>query len=98
MGVSLDSLDFGVLKTTSGIIVQEPFIREPVPCIKCGRCVDACPMGLYPQRFNMFYGADEFESMSDAGLQSCMECGCCSYACPSQIPLTEKFKEAKKHL
>ncbi len=98
MGVSLDSLDYGVLKTTSGIIIQRPFFRKQAPCVKCGRCVDACPMGLYPQRLNMFYEGRDFSGMSETDLDSCMECGCCSYVCPSEIYLTEKFKEAKTHL
>ncbi len=98
MGVSLDSLDYGILKTTSGIIVQRPFFRKQAPCVKCGRCVDTCPMGLCPQRLNMFYEGRDFGSMSEAGLENCMECGCCSYECPSEICLTERFKEAKINL
>ncbi|MGM0568201.1 MAG: RnfABCDGE type electron transport complex subunit C, partial [Elusimicrobiota bacterium] len=98
MGVSLDSLEQGILKTTSGIIVGEAFSRNEAPCIKCGRCVNTCPMGLSPRMLNMFYEGRSFDNMLRRGLESCMECGCCSYICPSDISLREKFRDAKNHI
>ena len=95
MGIGLDTLDVGILKTTSGILVEVPHIEKEYPCVACGKCVDVCPMSLIPQQLNRFYDGKDWEKISENGLNDCMECGCCSYACPSKIPLTYKFKTAK---
>lgn len=95
MGFSIDSLELGVMKTTSGILVSKNKIFCEYPCIRCGKCVDVCPMNLIPQKLNRFYDGEDFNMMEEGGLGDCMECGCCSYVCPSKIPLTYKFKTAK---
>lgn len=102
MGMSLASLDVPITKGTSGLLVfpERNFIEEHggkvYPCIKCGRCVDACPMYLNPAQMGWLAGHREYESMeSDFHLNSCFECGCCSFVCPSNIPLVQYFRIAK---
>lgn len=102
MGMSLASLDVPVTKGTSGLLVfpERTSIEEQggkvYPCIKCGRCVDACPMYLNPAQMGWLAGNREYGQMeSDFHLNSCFECGCCSFVCPSNIPLVQYFRIAK---
>ncbi|MFW6134033.1 MAG: electron transport complex subunit RsxC [Elusimicrobiota bacterium] len=95
MGFSIDSLDLGVMKTTSGIVIQRPYEIKEKECIRCGKCVEVCPVGLVPQELNKLYDMQDFGKMMDIGLSDCMECGCCTYTCPSKINITYKIKTAK---
>ncbi|MEA3506956.1 MAG: electron transport complex subunit RsxC [Elusimicrobiota bacterium] len=95
MGNALDFADMPVNKTTSGILALNYRAEEAMRCIRCGKCVDVCPMGLVPQEMNRFFEGGDFEKMEDIGLADCMECGCCAYRCPSKIPLVYNFKTAK---
>ncbi len=95
MGCPLDNPSAGVLKATSGILLFEEPRVETYPCLRCGRCVERCPMGLMPQELNKYFEGEDYARMTDAGLSDCMECGCCAYLCPSGIPLTGNFKAAK---
>lgn len=105
MGQSVASLNVPVTKGVSGLIVlrdQELAEREQLktyPCIKCGACVESCPMGLNPSALGMLAAKREYEQMgSDYHLGDCFECGCCSYVCPSNIPLVQQFRVAKQVL
>jgi electron transport complex protein RnfC len=101
MGPAVSSLDTPITKGCSGLLVlDEPSIeaetRHTWPCIKCGRCVNACPMHLNPSQLGLLASAGEFETMADDyALNHCFECGCCSYVCPSNIPLVQYFRIAK---
>lgn len=103
MGASLASLDVPITKGTSGVLVFQgrTFMdgenTEAVyPCIKCGRCVDACPMHLNPAQMGWLAGKRQYELMeTEFHLKSCFECGCCSFVCPSNIPLVQYFRIAK---
>ena len=105
MGMSLASLDVPITKGTSGLLIfkERTFIDQQgeqsgtvFPCIKCGRCVDACPMYLNPAQMGWLAGSREYGLMeSDFHLNSCFECGCCSFVCPSNIPLVQYFRIAK---
>ncbi|MCP4469223.1 MAG: electron transport complex subunit RsxC [Gammaproteobacteria bacterium] len=102
MGPAMGSLEAPVTKGTSGILVfhERDFIdREHVkvyPCIKCGRCVDACPMRLNPAQLGWLAAKREYPVMAEKHhLNNCFECGCCSYICPSHIPLVQYFRIAK---
>ena len=101
MGPAVSSLDTPITKGSSGLLVlNEPHIQaESRPrwaCIKCGRCVAACPMHLNPAWLGQLAAAGEHEQMVDtANLNHCFECGCCSYVCPSNIPLVQYFRIAK---
>jgi electron transport complex protein RnfC len=102
MGVSVSSLDVPVTKGVSGILVlteEEKAAQIPKkvwPCIKCARCVQACPIHLNPAELGMLAGKRQYETMEkEFHLNDCFECGCCSYVCPSGIPLVQYFRIAK---
>jgi electron transport complex protein RnfC len=102
MGQAVASLDVPVTKGVSGILVfdqrkiEQAADRKSYPCIKCGECVNVCPMGLNPSMLGMLAGQREYELMGEQyHLGDCFECGCCTYVCPSHIPLVQQFRVAK---
>ncbi|HHK74234.1 MAG TPA: electron transport complex subunit RsxC [Rhizobiales bacterium] len=101
MGMAVSDLDTPVTKGVSGILVlDEPEVSDEKPriwpCIKCARCVDACPMKLNPSMLGLLAAKREYEMMAERyNLSSCFECGCCSFVCPSHIPLVQYFRIAK---
>lgn len=103
MGKALPSLDVPVIKGTSGFVVMnEAFLNQPerksYPCIKCGECVNACPMHLNPKELGLLAAKREYELMAERfKLNDCFECGCCSFVCPSAIPLVQQFRVAKAY-
>ena len=105
MGQSAASLDIPITKGVSGILVLRSAdldTREQqttYPCIKCGECVESCPMGLNPSHLGMLAAKRQYELMgSQYHLGECFECGCCTYVCPSAIPLVQQFRVAKQIL
>ncbi len=101
MGTAQANLDAPVLKGTTGIVVlrtSDCRPRETYPCIRCGHCLDACPVFLNPQLLGTLAKAHRYEEMADARLQDCMLCGCCAYVCPSNLPLPQLFQLAKTAL
>jgi electron transport complex protein RnfC len=101
MGIAVASLDTPVLKGTSGVLVlseSETPAKQSYPCIRCGRCLDACPVFLNPQRLGNLATNERWPEMVEHHLMDCMLCGCCSYACPSNIPLSQLFSMAKTAL
>lgn len=99
MGVALASDEVPVLKGTSGILVF-PQGKEPREgdCIRCGRCIEACPMGLSPTRLNCHIKKGRFAQAKVEHIFDCIECGCCAYVCPAKIRLVHNFKYAKAEL
>ena len=100
MGQAVASLEVPVTTGVSGILVfdqlQIEAARQVWPCIKCGECVNACPMGLNPAMLGMLAVQREYEAMgTHYHLGDCFECGCCTYVCPSHIPLVQQFRVAK---
>jgi electron transport complex protein RnfC len=101
MGMSVAALDVPVTKAVSGMVVleaQDPDLEQrPVqPCIRCAYCVEACPMHLNPSTLGLLAVKREYEKMAaEYHLNDCFECGCCSYVCPSNIPLVQYFRIAK---
>jgi electron transport complex protein RnfC len=101
MGAAQASTDVPVLKGTSGVIVltdTEVKPQKAYPCIRCGHCLDACPVFLNPQILGQLASYERYEEMNAHHLQDCMLCGCCGYTCPSNIPLTQLFALAKAQL
>ena len=98
MGVSQWTLDVPVVKGTSGILVlgkEDSISLKEEPCIKCSRCVDHCPMGLFPTILAKLVKGERWEMLGDYSIMDCIECGCCSYVCPSKIPLVQLIKLGK---
>ena len=101
MGTVLPHLRVPVVKGTSGILLlnaAEAAASEPEPCIRCGSCVKACPMGLLPLEMSARIRNDDMEGAVGLGLSDCIACGCCAYVCPSRIPLVQYFYHAKGDL
>jgi len=101
MGAAVPSLDVSITKGTSGVVAfteREARAARPRvhPCIRCGYCVDACPMLLDPSQLGALARNEEYERMADEfHLMDCFECGSCSFVCPSHIPLVQQFRFAK---
>jgi len=99
MGFPLPSDDVPVVKATNCIIATSetlfPKPPPPMPCIRCGRCAEACPAGLQPMDLYWFAKAHNLEKAEEYSLFDCIECGCCDYVCPSHIPLVQYYKFAK---
>ena len=102
MGFNLPSAQVPVVKATNCIIASTPgmFPKQPqaLPCIRCIRCADACPVNLQPQELYWFSRAQNLEKTRDYQLFDCIECGCCSYVCPSNIPLVQYYRFAKSEV
>lgn len=101
MGMPLASLDVPVLKGTSGLLAfteAEARLPHEYTCIRCGRCVDACPQLLNPSRLGRLARAGRWEEMESYFVDDCVECGSCSFACPSGIPIVQLIRVAKSAL
>ena len=101
MGAAVPSLDISITKGTSGVVVftdteAERTHRHVYPCIRCGYCVDACPIFLNPSQLGLLARNEDYEQMADEfHLMDCFECGSCSFVCPSHIPLVQMFRVSK---
>lgn len=101
MGITQYTLNIPVIKGTSGILVlgeEETKKPEEEPCIKCARCVDYCPMGLLPTVLAHLVKEEKWDELEKYHIMDCFECGCCSYVCPSKIPLVQLIKQGKLHI
>ena len=99
-GIAQYSDDIPIIKGSSGVLVQKEEVikEEERDCIRCGRCVDKCPMGLMPTIIFQYAQKDEFDKCEEYFAFDCYECGVCSYVCPSKIPLVHWIKYAKNEL
>jgi Na+-translocating ferredoxin:NAD+ oxidoreductase subunit C len=101
MGMVQADLDTPLTKGTTGVVVltrEEVAQGRTLPCIKCGRCVDACPAFLVPQQLGALAQLGRYEEMEKWNLADCMLCGSCSYVCPSHLPLSQMFALSKSAL
>jgi electron transport complex protein RnfC len=101
MGPAAASLDIPITKGTSGVVAfggdeTERTHRKVYPCIRCAYCVDACPIFLNPSDLGLLAQSQQYARMAEEfNLMDCFECGCCSFVCPSHIPLVQQFRFAK---
>jgi electron transport complex protein RnfC len=103
MGVAQYTLEAPVIKATSGILALSPAeVGYSVPtqpvCIRCGRCVDTCPMGLNPSYLAAYAYHQKWDQLERLRINDCMECGCCSYGCPTKNPIVQLVKMGKIEL
>jgi electron transport complex protein RnfC len=95
MGAPQANLDVPILKGVTGVIVlsrDETKRKETYNCIRCGHCLDACPVFLNPQLLGQMAMAGQYVETEEHHIWDCMLCGCCSYVCPSNIPLSQLFQ------
>jgi len=101
MGINIASPDVPVIKSTTGIIVlpEEQSLKDEIQsCIRCGKCIDACPMRLVPAELSRAAESKNWDRCKQFDVADCIECGCCSYVCPAKRPMVELFKWAKTEL
>jgi electron transport complex protein RnfC len=102
MGQAVSSFDIPITKGTTGIIAftrrETGYLsqRKQYPCIRCGYCVEACPIFLNPSQLGLLAEQRQYKKMADEfHLMDCFECGCCTFVCPSHIPLVQQFRVSK---
>ncbi|HDP24321.1 MAG TPA: electron transport complex subunit RsxC [Deltaproteobacteria bacterium] len=98
MGIAQYSDQISVMKGTSGILVltgEDTNISSYAACISCGRCVEACPMGLIPSVLSKMGEKNQWEKAGQFHLLDCVECGSCTYVCPSKRPIVHFIKHLK---
>lgn len=101
MGIALYSIDVPIIKGSSSILCltqKEAEIPEESNCMRCGKCVSICPMGLLPLELNRFALADAEDEFAKYNGLDCIECGACSYTCPSKRHLLQSIRTTKKNI
>ena len=101
MGVAQYDLDVPVIKGTNAVTIlgqKNKYVVDNPHCIRCGKCIDACPMRLMPVLMykSMFTG--EVEELKAVDMLDCIECGCCAYVCPAGVPLVLGFRAGKQRI
>ncbi len=101
MGIVVPSEEFPLVKNNNAILAfdeKESRMEFETACIRCGRCLRACPFGLAPAKLDKAYRAKNVEALRELKVNLCMECGCCSYVCPAKRYLVMSNKLGKKLL
>ena len=101
MGFAFFDLNVPVTKTSSSILAltkDEVAEYEPTPCIRCGRCVEACPGNLMPQMMAQAAMHNDYDTFVKLNGMECYECGSCTFVCPAKRPLTQTFKQARQYV
>ena len=100
MGPAVEDLNYPTTKTTGGLILlSEASAAQPAaePCIRCGRCIEYCPMGLAPVEVNAAYSARDVKELGKLHVDYCFNCGSCSFVCPAKRPCTQMMSLAKAY-
>ena len=100
-GTAIPSLDMPVLKNTNALLAfseKDAYPPEPSTCIKCGRCIAQCPMGLMPPNIETAFELKKPWDLKRFRVNMCVECDCCGYVCPAKRPLAQVISLSKKIL
>jgi len=98
MGYALPSLDMPVVKTTNAVLAfkdKDVAIQNETACIRCGRCVSRCPMGLMPLNIETAFSLGKPEQLEKCNVSMCVECGSCAYICPAKRALVQVMQLSK---
>jgi len=98
MGKAVSRIEAASVKSTSALLLlteEETKRGEELNCIRCAKCVDACPMGLEPYLLNRLSRANRMEDLEANMVHDCIECGSCLYVCPADIPLLDTIRLSK---
>lgn len=95
MGAPIKDTNVPIIKGSNGIIAITPDVTEPQECIKCGRCMDVCPMELAPLEFYKLTNLGDAEGLLKLNIMDCFSCKCCEYICSSKIPLVATIGKGK---
>lgn len=101
MGVAVTGDDLPVLKQNNGILAfdeKEAKLQAPTECIRCGRCVAACPMKLMPTKLEKYSERGDVEMLNALDIMTCMECGCCSFSCPAGRRIVQAIRLGKNYV
>ncbi|MCR4401842.1 MAG: electron transport complex subunit RsxC [Firmicutes bacterium] len=101
MGVAQFTTDIPVTKGTSGVLLlgkEEAAPAGPMPCVRCGKCVEACSMRLMPLWIASYAEAGRYGDAERVNALDCIECGCCSFVCPSRRRLVQAIRLAKSEI
>ena len=98
MGGASPSADFPVLKQNNGLLLlgrKASILPDPQPCIRCGRCIEACPMGLEPVVIAGDFNHKDYDALRARCIDLCVACGSCTYVCPAKRPVSQTMALAK---
>ena len=98
MGVAITSDELPILKQNNAILALaegDALLRQPTACIRCGRCVAACPMCLMPTKLEQAVERQDVEALQSLNVMTCMECGCCAFSCPAGRRLVQSIRLGK---
>ena len=99
MGASVSDDSLFIAKQNNAILCfseKQAKLSEPSACIRCGKCVSACPMNLVPTKICGAVNQKNIEAMLSADIMNCMECGCCAFSCPAHRPLVNNIRYGKQ--
>lgn len=101
MGVTMPDASYPIVKNTNAVLAltaKEAKLPRETACIRCGNCTNTCPFGLAPASIAAAYGKNDTAELRALSVETCMECGCCSFVCPANRPLVQMNKLSKRLL
>jgi len=101
MGIAHHTLETPVVKGMSGVLVYsqaEAKATQPTACVRCGKCIEACPMGLMPGTLAQMIETGRYDLAASEHIADCIECGCCAYICPAYRPIVQAIRQGKAEI